>query len=311
MEHLGKASTVALLALVISGCGGAPAAAPRPTSAPPTSSAPPTPMTSQPPPQPQLPLGGRTVFPQYRVVAYYGTAGTPALGVLGQGTPEQAADAVAKAAEPFKTPDRTVQPAMEFIATVADGGPGDDGSYSHDVARAQVQAYLDAARQHHELFIVDVQPGQQDFRTAVQPWQDLLRQPDVGLALDAEWRMSPGQVPGKTIGHVDAAEVNAVLNWVAELTRTANLPQKVVVLHMFRASMIPDLDAVADHPELALVQHLDGFGTVGTKLDIYHAIARPKRFHLGFKLFYTQDQPMLSPKDVLGMDPQPEFVSYQ
>ena len=36
-----------------------------------------------------------------------------------------------------------------------------------------------------------------------------LREPDVGLALDPEWRMAPGQVPGDVIGRVDAREVNA------------------------------------------------------------------------------------------------------
>lgn len=251
------------------------------------------------------------MFPQYRVVAYYGTAATKALGVLGQGTPEQAAESVEKAAEGFKTPGKTVQPAMEFIATVADGGPGKDGVYSHDVAAKQVHDYLDAARKHHELFILDVQPGQRDFRDAVKPWRDLLTQPDVGLALDAEWRMGPGQVPGQSIGHVDAAEVNGVLDWVAGLTKNQDLPQKVVVLHMFRASMITGIGTVTDHPELALVQHLDGFGDVRTKMDIYHAIAAPKQFHMGFKLFYTQDHPLLAPKDVLAMTPPPEFVSYQ
>ncbi|MFI9379825.1 hypothetical protein [Kutzneria sp. NPDC052558] len=251
------------------------------------------------------------MFPQYRVVAYYGTAGTKALGVLGQGTPEDAAEAVEKAAGAFGTPDRKVQPAMEFIATVADGGPGKDGAYSHDVAAQQVQAYLDAARRHKELFILDVQPGRRDFREAVKPWQNLVRQPDVGLALDAEWRMGPGEVPGQAIGQVGATEVNGVLDWVADLTKTGDLPQKVVVLHMFRASMIPDLASVRQHPELALVQHLDGFGDVKTKTDIYHAIAAPKQFHMGFKLFYTQDKPLLAPQDVLAMTPQPEFVSYQ
>ena len=194
---------------------------------------------------------------------------------------------------------------------MADGGPGPDGTYSHEVAASQVQAYLDAARKHHELFILDVQPGQKDFREAVKPWRELLQQPDVGLALDAEWRMGQGEAPGQSIGHVDATEVNGVLDWVAALTKERDLPQKVVVLHMFRASMIPDLGNVEQHPELALVQHLDGFGDVPTKLGIYHEIAAPKRFHMGFKLFYTQDHPLLSPKDVLEMGPQPEFVSYQ
>jgi len=251
------------------------------------------------------------VFPQYRVVSYYGTGGTAALGVLGQGSPEEAAEAIDKAAQGFATPDRKVQPAMEFIATVADGYPGPDGAYSHQVEREKVQEYLDVARKHHQLFILDVQPGRTDFMDAVRPYRDLLSQPDVGLALDAEWRMEPDEVPGTVIGHVGAAEVNGVLDWVADLTKTGNLPQKVVVLHMFRASMIPDLPAVAQHPELALVQHLDGFGGVETKMDIYHAIADPQRFHMGFKLFYKQDEPLLGPKDVLGMEPRPEFVSYQ
>jgi hypothetical protein len=310
-RQLGTITAVALLAAVTAACG-------RPTPAePPVAAArlAPTTTTSNPPPPPppapELPLGGRTVFPKYRVVAYYGTAGAPALGVLGQGSPEQAADAVDQAARPFATPDRTVQPAMEFIATVADRSPGPDGSYSHDVAAAQVQRYLDAARRHHQMFILDIQPGHTDFLSAVQPWRSLLSQPDVGLALDAEWRMDAGQVPGTAIGHVDAGEVNQVLAWLADLTRGGNLPQKVVVLHMFRASMVTGLASVADHPELALVQHLDGFGGVPTKMGIYHAIAAPQRFHMGFKLFYTQDHPLLGPPDVLAMRPQPEFVSYQ
>ncbi|MBB5897610.1 hypothetical protein ACFFS4_11455 [Kutzneria kofuensis] len=306
--RLGTAAGAALLVITMAGCGAPREAAGPPQQAahlvPPTSSAPP-------PPQKELPLGGRTVFPHYRVVAYYGTGGTPALGVLGQGSPEQAADAIDKAAQQFATPDRTVQPAMEFIATVADDYPGPDGAYSHQVEMAEVQRYLDVARQHHQLFIVDVQPGSRDFMSAVRPWRDLLAQPDVGLALDAEWRMDPGEVPGSVIGHVGAPEVNQVLDWLADLTRTADLPQKVVVLHMFRASMVTDLQGIAEHPELALVQHLDGFGGVETKMDIYHAIAAPEKFHMGFKLFYTQDHPLLGAPDVLGMRPQPEFVSYQ
>jgi hypothetical protein len=305
--QLGKAMAAALLASMIAACGGPRAAAPVEQAA----RLAPTTTTSTPPPPPELPLGGRTVFPHYRVVSYYGTAGTPALGVLGQGTPEQAAAAIDQAAQQFSTPDRVVQPAMEFIATVADDSPGPDGAYSHDVEAAQVQRYLDVARSHHQLFILDVQPGHRDFLSAVQPWRDLLSQPDVGLGLDAEWRMDAGEAPGSVIGHVSAQEVNQVVSWLAGLADAGNLPQKVVVLHMFRASMITDLAAIAAHPEIALVQHLDGFGDVATKMDIYQAIAAPQQFHMGFKLFYTQDHPMLSASDVLAIRPQPEFVSYQ
>ncbi|GAC1552062.1 MAG: hypothetical protein NVS3B16_26800 [Vulcanimicrobiaceae bacterium] len=40
---------------------------------------------------PQLPRGGTTLFPHYRVVAFYGAAGVPGLGVLGQDAPDAAA----------------------------------------------------------------------------------------------------------------------------------------------------------------------------------------------------------------------------
>jgi hypothetical protein len=305
---LGRTAAAAVLVMAVTGCGATQAAAPEHQA----KLSPPTTTTSPPPPpQKELPQGGRTVFPQYRVVAYYGTGGTASLGVLGQGAPEEAAEAIDKAAQGFATPDRKVQPAMEFIATVADSYPGPDGAYSHQVDKAKVQQYLDVARRHHQLFILDVQPGQRDFMAAVQPYRDLLSQPDVGLALDAEWRMDPGNVPGSVIGHVGASEVNRVLDWTADLTKAGDLPQKVVLLHMFRAAMITDLGTIAGHPELALVQHLDGFGGVNTKMGIYHAIANPQKFHMGFKLFYKQDQPMLGPPDVLAMQPQPEFVSYQ
>jgi hypothetical protein len=158
---------------------------------------------------------------------------------------------------------------------------------------------------------LDVQPGQWDFLSAVQSWRDLLKQPDVGLALDAEWRMGAGEVPGSAIGHVNAHEVNQVLDWLAALTKAGDPPQKVVVLHIFRASMISDLKSITNHPELALVQHLDGFGGVKTKMDVYQKLAAPQQFHMGFKLFYTQDHPLLTPAQVLAMKPQPEFVSYQ
>ena len=58
---------------------------------------------------------------------------------------------------------------MEFIAAVADHYPGPAGAYSHDVARAEVKRYLDVARSHHQLFILDIQPGHRDFLTAVRP----------------------------------------------------------------------------------------------------------------------------------------------
>lgn len=256
-------------------------------------------------------IGTRQWFPVSRLVAFYGTPGTGSLGVLGATGPEQAASRLESVASAYRTPGRTVVPTFELIATVADPAPGPDGSYTHTVDTAEVRRYLDVAREHHMAMIIDVQPGRQQFLPQVEHWASLLSQPDVGLALDSEWRMHGDEVPGQVVGHTDATEINSVTEWLSQLVRRAHLPQKVVLLHEFEDSMIVDPQAVVAHPELAMVQHVDGFGSRAVKLAIYKSLCRPAQFHLGFKLFYQQDVAMLSPAEVLSISPTPDYVSYQ
>jgi hypothetical protein len=256
-------------------------------------------------------IGARQWFPASRLVAFYGTPGTASLGVLGATGPEQAASRLEKVASAYKSAGRTVVPTFELIATVADPAPGPDGSYSHAISTAEVWRYLKVAREHHMAMILDVQPGRSTFLPQVQHWAALLSQPDVGLALDSEWRMYGGQVPGRVIGHTNAAEINVVTDWLSQLVRRDHLPQKIVLLHEFKASMIVHPQSVVAHRELAFVQHLDGFGGRAAKLAIYKSLARPSQFHLGFKLFYRQDVAMMPPATVLSISPVPEYVSYQ
>lgn len=254
---------------------------------------------------------GRQWFPADRLVAYYGTPGTASLGVLGATGPEQAAARVEQVAKSYQTPGKTVVPTFELIATVADPRPGADGSYCHTVNVSQVWTYLRVAREHHMALILDVQPGRANFLSEVKYWAPLLKQPEVGLALDAEWSMGPGQVPARVIGHTDAAHINAVTDWLSRLVRDNHLPQKILLLHQFKASMIVDPAAITPHPELAMVQHLDGFGTRSDKVAIYKSLERPKQFHMGFKLFYKQDIDMMGPANALAISPTPDYVSYQ
>lgn len=245
------------------------------------------------------------------MVAHYGTAGTTSLGVLGAGSPDHAAKRLQTAANKFAAGGRPVLPAMELITTVADQSPGPHGTYSHQLTTGQARSYLHAARAHHQMLILDIQPGRSDFLTQLRPWWSLLAQPDVGLALDSEWRMPGGATPGARIGHVDAHEVNAVTARLARFVRAHRLPQKLFVLHQFTAGMVGNVSKIAPHRELAMVQHLDGFGARAEKLAKYRRLQHPDRFHLGFKLFYTQDTDLMSPTDVLKLHPPPEYVSYQ
>ncbi len=262
--------------------------------------------------KPELPLGGRRVFGHHRfLVAYYGTAQTGSMGVLGQSDPETMQRRLMRAARPFREPGEQIQPVYELIVTVADGSPGPDHDYSHDIPRAYVRQYLRAAHRHHALLLLDLQTGRADFPTVARRWAWALKDPSVGLALDPEWRMGPHQVPAHVVGSVKAREVNRTSLWLSRLVEREGLPEKLFVLHQFRLSMLPDIDRIVHRPGLAMVQHTDGFGTRGQKLATYHAVARPKQFRQGFKLFYHWDIKRFAPQQVRRIQPRVSFVSYQ
>ncbi|MEV6492701.1 hypothetical protein AB0M20_29385 [Actinoplanes sp. NPDC051633] len=268
------------------------------------------PAAKKPAPRAQLPLGGTAIFPKYRVVAYYGTAGTGTLGVLGEAAPDKMLPKLRRAARGFAG-DRKVQAAYELIATVAQAKPGKDGDYSQMIDERKIKQYVDHARKNKVLIILDLQPGRGRFLPQAERLEKFLVQPHVGLALDPEWRMPKGKVPGKTIGTVGAAEVNEVSAYVSGLVRRHALPEKLFVLHQFRSSMLPDVQRIAKRPGLAMVQHVDGFGTRAEKNATWHRLRRPKQFHLGYKLFYDEDVKRYQAKDVLRFKPVPELISFQ
>lgn len=262
-------------------------------------------------PTPALPLGGNRIFPAYRVVADYGAPGNDGLGVLGVGSPDQAADAIVKRAAAYRRFGKPVQPAMELLATVAQGSAGRDGDYSAAVSRDAVAAYLRAAKQHHMLLVLDFQPGRGDFLPQVKQFRKFLDDPWVGVGLDPEWKMGPHQVPGIAIGSSSAASINAVSSYLATIVRTGNLPQKLFVVHQFTAPMLPDRSHLVGHHELATVLHADGHGNRAVKQAVYHRLAFPARFATGFKLFLTQDGHMMSPAQVMALRPRPDLVTYE
>jgi hypothetical protein len=289
-----------------------PTAEPQPTEAPPSD----PPATGQPEGPSQvpagLPHGATSIFGDDTfLVAYYGTADTGALGVLGEQSPEKIMKRLDAAAAPFARKGSPTQEVFELIVTVADGYPGDDGDYAHDISKEQVQRYIDAAHEHDVLLLLDIQPGRTSFAQAARRWGWALKDPYVGLALDPEWRMGKHQVPAHVVGSVGAREINETSAWLRDLVRRNNLPQKLFVLHQFRTDMIRDIEKIKPRTGLAMVQHVDGFGTPGQKLDTFHAVARPKQFRMGFKLFYDEDVHRMSAADVRRIRPKVRFVSFQ
>ena len=264
---------------------------------------------------PQLPGGGISAFPGRRMVALYGSPGVPSLGVLGeQGIQESLARAQELAAQYAGLTEEPVVPAFEIISTIASAEPGGDGDHSRTLPADSLRDWVDAAAEAGVYVVLDLQPGSTDFLTQARLYEELLTAPHVGLALDSEWRLAPGQKHLEQIGSVTAAEVNEVSTWLADLTAEHGLPQKVLILHQFTQSMISDRqDVDTSRPELAITLHADGHGVPGDKLGTYRALQQdlPEGIVMAWKNFYDEDTPMFTPEETYEVEPRPWFVSYQ
>jgi hypothetical protein len=267
---------------------------------------------ADPPPAPlELPRGGRSILPERRVVAYYGAPQSRQLGALGIGSPEAAARRLARQAALYDRRRRPVLPALELITVIANSDAGRDGMYRTRQPDRVIGRYLRAARQAKALLLLDIQPGRSDFYSEVTRLERWLREPDVGLALDPEWRVQDGQVPGRVIGQVSAREVNATSAWLDQIVAGAALPQKLLVIHQFTDDMV-DETTLEPRAHLDIVLNADGFGGHAVKRAKYHAFTRQSPgFHQGFKLFYEEDDGLMRPRDVMLLRPRPDFVVYE
>ncbi len=261
----------------------------------------------------KLPGGGTSVFGKRRfLTAYYGTAGTSQLGVLGETDPDTAFKRIKRAGRPFVQRGEKLMPVYELIVTVADpfDNPAAVGDHSHDILHSRVQDYIDAAHRNGALLVLDLQPGRTDFLETAKRWEWALKDPWVGLALDPEWRVGSDQVPGQVIGQARAKEINRTAGWLSRLTKTYGLPEKVLMIHQFQRGMVPDIATVRQRDGLAMVQHVDGFGSPASKVSTYENVARPRKFTMGFKIFYDEDQPRMRPREVRRLK-DVRFVSFQ
>lgn len=270
------------------------------------------PATAAPSPSPSpLPRGGTTIFPNWRVVAFYGASGQPGLGVLGQSDPETAADQLEQQAAAYQAYGRPVLPCLDLITSLATDVPGPDGTYSALTDPSVVSQYLSVAREHHMLLVLDFQPGTSDFLNQIQEYQQFLEQPDVGVALDPEWEMAPGEVPGEVVGQTSAAEIDQVGDYLAAMVDRFSLPQKLLVVHQFDDDMVTDRQDVGTWQELAVTFDVEAYGVPEDKDQTYQQLAPLGSWYDGFKLFDQLDTPVLSPSQVMALQPQPDLITYE
>jgi hypothetical protein len=263
-------------------------------------------------PTPQLPPPPSPVLAGRRLVTYYGNPLADVLGVLGEGPPERMIARLRQQATAYEADGRPVQPALHLIATVAQAAAGDDGMYRMRMPPEMLDTWSKLADDNGLLLILDVQVGRSSVQEEVEVLRPWLTQSHVHLALDPEFDMSPTTLPGRQLGTMDADDINWAIGYLAEIAATYRLENRVLIVHQFDESMIRNKDTIIPNLRVDLAVCMDGYGSPALKISQYNRyVAEQPIEYASIKLFYKHDRPLMTPREVLALDPVPDVVIYQ
>jgi hypothetical protein len=263
------------------------------------------------------PLPG-SILPGKRIVAFYGNPLSKKMGILGELPPDQMLARFDKTVADWAKADPThpVQPALHLIAVVAQGAPGRDGKYRLRMTDSLIDMVSQWAAKKNALLFLDVQVGQSTVQEELPRLIPFLKRPNVMLGIDPEFSMKSGAKPGSKIGTMSAADVNYAIGLLSDVVKQNNLPPKVLVVHRFTRNMLTNAKQIKLDPRVQVVINMDGWGQPWLKYDSYRAYveAEPVQF-TGFKLFFHNDtkkgDPILTPGEVLLLNPKPLYIQYQ
>lgn len=270
-----------------------------------------------PPKMPQLLPG--SILPAKRIVAYYGNPLSKKMGALGEYQKDDMLQRLKAEVKKWEAADPSlpVQPALHLIAVVAQGAPGKAGKYRMIMPDNIINQVYGWAKEAGAIMFIDIQTGHDDIRTILPRFEWILKNPDVHLGIDPEFNLiSSGKKPGTKIGTYDAADINFAAGFLQSMVKKYNLPPKVFTVHRFTRNGVTNSKNIVLRPEVQIVMHMDGWGAPWLKRDSYkdYIVAEPVQY-TGFKLFYHNDtkkgDPMMTPQDLLKLNPKPVYIQYQ
>ena len=264
------------------------------------------------------PLPG-AILPGKRIVAYYGNPRSTKMGALGEYPKDEMLRRLKVEVAKWEKADPSlpVQPALHLVAVVAQGEPGKSGKYRMIHPDDLVNEVHGWAKEVNGILFVDIQTGHSDIRDILPRFEWILKNPDVHLGMDPEFNLiKSGKIPCKKIGTYDAADVNYAAGFLRDLVKKYNLPPKVLIVHRFTRDMVTNARKIQPSPEVQIVMNMDGWGAPWLKRDSYrdYIISEPVQY-TGFKLFYHNDtkkgDPLMTPQDLLRLNPKPIYIQYQ
>lgn len=258
------------------------------------------------------------ILPYKRVVAFYGNLYSKKMGILGELPKDLMLKKLQQQAAQWQRADPTtpIVPALHYIAITAQGKPGKDNKYRLRMPFKQIDTILAWAKSINALVFLDVQVGQSTVKEEVNTLKNYLRIPNVHLAIDPEFSMKNGEIPGTKIGTLSCYDINEAIDLLAKIVEENHLPPKILVVHRFTKPMVTDYQNIKICPQVQIVMNMDGFGSKELKRSSYRMAiySEPVQF-AGFKLFFKNDtknsHSLYTPEELLEFTPKPIYIQYQ
>jgi len=261
------------------------------------------------------------------IVAYYGRPGIRSMGVLGKYSLEAIIPIIKAKANEYKkaSGNQNIVPGFDIVYDMATIHPGGNKNYISTLSSQKLMPYIYAANKHGFVLFLDLQLGNKTPLQSIRPVLKYLKYKSVHIAIDPEFNVhGVGIRPGKIIGHITGNQVNQIQDAMSNYMKKHGIKgKKILIVHMFRHSMLTNKKDIKTYDNISLVFNLDGFGSAGLKVSIYNGIYTKRisnKVASGFKLFFNQDKPyLMTPKQVLGLKSvngvrikqAPKYINYQ
>ncbi len=295
-----------------------PTATPTPTETPtpiftPTPTIAPT-WTPGPPNAARPPVNASPGNPQpylsrYQMIAFYGSPWGRALGILGNYPRKQMTSYINGLIAEYQPLDsRHAMCTYHMVTTVANANPPE---YRHVVDLPTIEVWIASSDIYECGNILDIQPGRVTIQEEFERIKHFLYHPHTQLAIDPEFDMTDEQIPGISVGQTPAADINWVQGELQKIAMETGV-NKVLILHQFKDSMLPDKQNIQNYPNVELVIDSDGTFRTDVKMKNYWQYAAEPAFEYGgIKHFFVYDDYLLTPEQTMSLSPRPAVIIYQ
>ena len=261
----------------------------------------------------ELHLHQESILRHSDVLAFYGHPSSRYMGILGRYPKEELYDRLTVLADEYREAGgRNIVKAFYIIFGTVHP-EGEIGIIEEDL----LKEWIEFALERNMLVFIDHQIGRYTPEAGLRRMLPWLRYPNVHLALDPEWRTAR---PLQEIGHVTAAELNNIQQIMENYLIERNLPgERFLIIHQFNHIMLRNRgDIRADFNRIRLIHHISGIGTPTMKKDTYAFGAQASNMPVkGFKLWFDfgfqghTDRPIMTPEEVMELNPRPYMIMYQ